>query len=76
MTTDTLIMLSGAVIALLPYLGFPNSWDSVFLLLLGFLVIALGITVRRRGPAAYEQRETHIVERIPLRDEDAGSGTI
>lgn len=49
MTLDTLIMLSGALVAVLPFLGFPNSWDNVIFFLAGVFVIALGITVRRRG---------------------------
>lgn len=48
MTLDTLIMLSGAFVAVLPSLGFPNSWDNVLLFLVGVFIIALGIVVRRR----------------------------
>ena len=48
MTVDALIMFAGAFVAVLPFLGFPNSWDSVFLFLAGVLIIALGIVVRRR----------------------------
>lgn len=49
MTLDTLIMLAGVLVALLPFLGFPSSWDTVFFFLLGILVIGLGIAVRRRA---------------------------
>lgn len=49
MTLDALIMLLGAFVALLPFLGFPVSWDSVILVICGVLVIFLGIIVRRRG---------------------------
>ncbi len=48
MTLDALIMLSGAFVAVLPFLGFPNSWDTVLFFLAGISVIALGIIVRRR----------------------------
>ncbi|MSU74091.1 hypothetical protein EXS56_03045 [Candidatus Kaiserbacteria bacterium] len=48
MTIDALIMLSGAFVAALPFLGFPNSWDTFFLLAAGVFTIALGIVVRRR----------------------------
>jgi len=48
MTIDTLIMLSGSFVVILPFLGFPNSWDSVLLFLAGVFIIALGIVVRRR----------------------------
>ena len=65
-------MFAGACVALLPYLGFPNSWDSVFFLLLGVFVIALGIVVRRSGSgsgSARENTDSHIVEAMPVREE-------
>lgn len=48
MTIDALIMFGGAFVAVLPFLGFPNSWDTFFFLAAGILIIALGIVVRRR----------------------------
>ena len=48
MTLDTLIMLLGVFVAVLPFLGVPNNWDSVLLLIAGVIIIMLGITVRRR----------------------------
>ena len=49
MSLDALIMLAGAFVAVLPFLGFPNSWDNVLFFLAGVFIIALGIVVRRRG---------------------------
>lgn len=49
MTLDTLIMLVGAFVAALPFLGFPNSWDDVLFFLAGVVVISLGIVIRRQG---------------------------
>ncbi|MDO8561370.1 MAG: hypothetical protein Q7S05_00915 [bacterium] len=54
MTLDTLIMLSGAFVAILPFLGFPNSWHTVLFFLAGIFIISLGIILRRRG-----ERNTH-----------------
>ena len=48
MTIDALIILSGAFVAALPFLGFPNSWDTFFFLAAGVFTVALGIVVRRR----------------------------
>ena len=48
MTLDTLMMLVGALIAVMQFLGFPSSWDNVLYFLAGALVILLGIIVRRR----------------------------
>lgn len=71
MTLDSLIMLAGAFIATLPFLGLPNSWDEKLFLAAGIFVIALGIVVRRR-----EKRDStafvhggHFVERGPGQDE-------
>ncbi|OGG54061.1 hypothetical protein A3C20_00545 [Candidatus Kaiserbacteria bacterium RIFCSPHIGHO2_02_FULL_55_25] len=71
MTLDALIMLSGGFVAVLPFLGFPNSWDSVLFFLAGVFIIGLGIVVRRRGLGLDEDkrggaRDTHQASRTPL----------
>lgn len=60
MTLDALIMLLGTFVALLPFLGFPNSWDSILLLVAGIIIILLGIVVRRRG-----SKKEHFVAQTP-----------
>ena len=52
MTLDTLIMLAGAFVALLPFLGFPNSWDTILFFVAGLFIVALGILVRHRHGSA------------------------
>ena len=47
MQKDVLIMLLGAFVAFIPFLGFPQSWDTVFLVVAGVCMIGLGIAVRR-----------------------------
>jgi hypothetical protein len=49
MTLDTLIMLLGTFVAILPFLGFPNSWDNVLLLGAGIIIVLLGMVVRFRN---------------------------
>lgn len=49
MSIDALIMFAGVLVALMPFLGFPNSWDAIVFLVLGIIIIGLGIIVRRRG---------------------------
>ncbi len=58
MTLDALIMLCGALVALLPFLGFPNSWDAYILLILGITIVMLGIVVRRRGKRVVREHAT------------------
>ncbi len=62
MTLDALIMLCGALVAILPFLGFPSSWDSVLFLIVGVAVVALGIAVRRRGLKPPRERLSRIRE--------------
>ena len=62
MTLDTLIMLSGALVALLPFLGFPPDMRSILFLILGIFILALGIAVRRKGDKLY---------RAPVRAQEA-----
>lgn len=68
MTLDTLIMLAGAFVATLPFLGFPNSWDSALFFVAGIIVVALGIVVRRRGKRLSFDRAAvspHFEEHMP-----------
>lgn len=59
MTLDTLIIFSGTFVALLPFLGFPNSWDTTLLFLAGIFIVGLGITVRRwRGAEETMRRKS------------------
>lgn len=66
MTLDTLIMFGGAFVAVLPFLGFPNSWDKVLLFLVGIFIVGLGIVVRRRfGPDTPERTSDTYTENTP-----------
>jgi hypothetical protein len=56
MSLDALIMLAGALIAVMPFLGFPVSWQMWIIFILGLIVIALGIAVRRRGQRIVQRR--------------------
>jgi len=62
MTLDTLIILAGAFVAALPFLGFPSSWDTALLFLAGVAIIGLGIAVRRRGARLLEKKHETYTE--------------
>ena len=49
MTLDAIMMLTGALTVILPYLGFPSMWDRPLYTLFGILFIIFGIILRRRG---------------------------
>ncbi len=68
MTLDTLIIGSGAFVALLPFLGFPVRWDMTLLFVAGLFIVGLGITVRRRRGAeetAQRRKTTVFAESAP-----------
>lgn len=70
MTLDSLILLAGGLIAVLPFLGIPNRIDTILFTLLGIFVISLGIVIRRRKekkPRRRSAREPQFVENAPLR---------
>lgn len=48
MALDTLIIFAGTIVAILPFLGLPNRWDTIIFFILGTLIVGLGIIVRRR----------------------------
>ncbi|HCM43850.1 MAG: hypothetical protein UY39_C0009G0010 [Candidatus Kaiserbacteria bacterium GW2011_GWC2_49_12] len=62
MTLDILIIFAGSFVAVLPFLGFPSSWDTVLFFIAGIFVIGLGIAVQRRGSAGEQRKNTETVE--------------
>lgn len=71
MTLDALIMFLGGFVAVLPFLGFPNSWDTVLLFLAGVVTVVLGIIVRQRlGHHHARGNGSTFVESLP--DRQAG----
>ena len=71
MTLDTLIMLAGAFVALLPFLGFPNSWDTVLFFIAGIFIVALGILVRMRMSKNDTTASRPLVDTSPRQPHDA-----
>lgn len=69
MTLDALIMLSGAFVALLPFLGFPNNWDTVLFFLAGIFIISLGIAIRRKDNASPQAKNGTFVENAPQKND-------
>jgi ABC-type multidrug transport system fused ATPase/permease subunit len=65
MSLDALIMLVGALVAIMPCLGFTIAMQMWIIFVLGVIVIALGIAVRRRGERQRARRRGEFVESIP-----------
>lgn len=66
MSLDALIMFSGALVAIMPFLGFPNSWDAVVFLVLGLFIVILGIVVRRRRKKEPRRERVERPEQMPI----------
>ena len=65
MSLDALIMLMGALVAVLPFLGFPNRWDSILFVIAGVIIVLLGIIVRRRhGPRTKLEADAYPEEEL------------
>lgn len=47
MTKDIALIILGFLVLLLPFLGFPGSWESVLLVLFGFGIITLAFFLRK-----------------------------
>jgi len=67
MSLDALIMLFGALVAVMPFLGFTVNMQMWILFILGIIIIGLGIAVRRRGERqrSIRARKGEFVESIP-----------
>lgn len=57
MSLDAFIMLIGAIIAALPFSGFPHAWLQWIMFGFGVLVFALGTVVRRKMSKKMRQQE-------------------
>lgn len=73
MTIEGLIVFSGIVITVLPFLGFPLAIDNIILVALGIVVIVLGIIIRRRSERRnrLSARTTSYAESVPRDLSDA-----
>jgi hypothetical protein len=49
MSLHATIFLLGIFLILLPYLGFPQTWDNVFIVLTGLSITVLSFFVRAEG---------------------------
>lgn len=47
MTKDLVIIVLGIFVAVLPFLGFPNAWDRIILIITGFSISVLMYLLRR-----------------------------
>jgi len=63
MGKDVIVMLLGVWVGLLPFLGFPSSWDRILFLISGIILISVGISMRRAKTASREHNTDAQVSR-------------
>ena len=73
MTLDTLIMLAGGFVAVLPFLQLPLSWIAALSFITGIIIVGLGVVVRRKGQhLRIDQKPSeHFIDASPEIREDA-----
>ncbi|MCC2630667.1 MAG: hypothetical protein K0S38_476 [Candidatus Paceibacter sp.] len=57
MSRNKITLLIGILVVLMPFLGFPSAWKTLFYVLFGAILIFIAIVghVRRRSPSGIEQ---------------------
>ena len=64
-TKETAILVLGLLVALLPFLGFPRSWKTIFFVFSGLAIALLAFLIREgwgRGSSRMERRTDVYVE--------------
>ncbi len=76
MAKDLIIIVLGALVALVPFLGFPNRWDTVIFVVSGISIVVLMFMLRRdilnhaangvtqRHEDAFAESDVHRVEGV------------
>ncbi|HEY4502290.1 MAG TPA: hypothetical protein VJH21_00470 [Candidatus Paceibacterota bacterium] len=47
MTKDLMVIALGVWVAIVPFLGFPNQWDTIIFIISGLFIVALVLLLRR-----------------------------
>jgi hypothetical protein len=47
MSKHAYIFITGLLVAILPFLGFPRSWDNVFFAVSGVILMVIAVLLRR-----------------------------
>ncbi|MCK5059880.1 MAG: hypothetical protein KAR00_01900 [Candidatus Pacebacteria bacterium] len=70
MPTRRLLFGSGILIAILPFLGFPSYWDTVFYVLLGLLISGASFLIKNTQmgtkPQSPQNQSSSFIENSPI----------
>jgi asparagine N-glycosylation enzyme membrane subunit Stt3 len=70
MSKELVIILLGILVALMPYLGFPGSWKTVFSIVIGIVIAGVAFIVRQER--LWKERETPSEHRADTFVENGG----
>ena len=70
MSKELVIILLGILVALMPYLGFPGSWKSVFSIVIGIVIAGVAFIVRQER--LWKEREAMSEHRADTFVENGG----
>jgi hypothetical protein len=73
MRKELTVMILGAWIALVPYLGFPRSWDEPMLVISGLLLVLVGFLLRHHALERLKRqsrRSDSFAENTPAHDRE------
>ena len=66
MTRESVLIILGVIIAASPYLGLPRSILGILLPILGLIVLAIGVMMRRTGQFSLRHRTSERV--LPIHE--------
>lgn len=49
MSREGIILITGVLLTIIPYLGVPSDWKRIATVLLGVMLIVIGYSLRRRA---------------------------
>ena len=58
MSREGIILITGVILTIIPYLGVPSDWKRIATVLLGALLIIVGYSLRRRAYLRSIETET------------------
>ena len=73
MSKEVSVILLGAAVIVIPYLGIPSLWRTLLLVLVGLTIILIGFLLRSQGMRRPGKTSPYqpFVENVPNRGSDA-----
>ena len=67
MSKETTVILLGALVVIVPYLGVPSSWRTLALIVIGIALMIVGFMLRGKSQATpgsypFAERDTHATD--------------